>query len=50
MRKKPLRLNAFAMNTVGHQSPGLWRHPRDQSSRHDTLEHWTSIARGELMQ
>ncbi|MEM6694283.1 MAG: NtaA/DmoA family FMN-dependent monooxygenase [Pseudomonadota bacterium] len=45
MTAKPLRINAFAMNTVGHQSPGLWRHPRDESSRHDTLEHWTKIAR-----
>jgi len=30
---KPVRFNAFAMNTVGHQSPGLWTHPRDESHR-----------------
>ncbi|MDP0941128.1 hypothetical protein, partial [Klebsiella quasipneumoniae] len=28
---RPLRFNAFQMNTVGHQSPGLWTHPRDRS-------------------
>ena len=27
--KKPIRFNAFIMNTVGHQSPGLWTHPED---------------------
>ena len=29
---KQIRLNAFEMNCVAHQSPGLWRHPRDQSA------------------
>ena len=29
-----IRLNAFAMNTVGHQSPGLWRHPDDRSAQY----------------
>lgn len=28
---REIRLNAFDMNCVGHQSPGLWRHPRDKS-------------------
>ena len=28
---KEIRLNAFEMNCVAHQSPGLWRHPRDRS-------------------
>jgi len=43
--KKPVRMNAFVMNTVAHQSPGLWRHPRDQSHRYNQLDHWTSIAK-----
>ncbi|HEY0419199.1 MAG TPA: LLM class flavin-dependent oxidoreductase, partial [Acetobacteraceae bacterium] len=30
---KQIRLNAFAMNCIGHQSPGLWTHPRDRSDR-----------------
>jgi alkanesulfonate monooxygenase len=41
----PIRLNAFAMNCVGHQSPGLWTHPRDRSSEHTTLRYWTDLAR-----
>jgi long-chain alkane monooxygenase len=41
---KPIRFNAFTMNTVGHQSPGLWTHPRDRSDRYRTLKHWTDLA------
>ncbi len=40
-----IRLNAFAMNCVGHQSPGLWTHPRDRSSEYNTLGYWTELAR-----
>lgn len=29
----------------GHQSPGLWRHPDDQSSRFDETEHWVELAK-----
>ena len=25
---REIRFNAFDMNCVGHQSPGLWAHPR----------------------
>ncbi len=25
--QREIRLNAFDMNCVGHQSPGLWAHP-----------------------
>ena len=42
---KPIRMNAFVMNTVAHQSPGLWRHPRDTNGNYNQLEHWTSIAK-----
>jgi len=42
---KQIRLNAFAMNCVGHQSPGLWTHPRDRSDRYNTLGYWTELAR-----
>ncbi|GJD49883.1 Dimethyl-sulfide monooxygenase [Methylobacterium crusticola] len=41
----PIRLNAFAMNCVGHQSPGLWRHPRDRSAEYGSLAYWTELAR-----
>ncbi|MFZ6845192.1 LLM class flavin-dependent oxidoreductase [Undibacterium sp. RuTC16W] len=42
---KLIRFNAFQMNTVGHQSPGLWRHPRDHSDQYTSAEHWTELAR-----
>lgn len=42
---KTMRLNAFAMNTIGHQSMGLWRHPRDQSRDYKSLSYWTDFAR-----
>lgn len=38
-------LNAFVMATVGHQSPGLWRHPRDRTTQYNTLGYWTHLAR-----
>lgn len=42
---KPIRFNAFQMNSAGHQSPGLWRHPRDISHRYTDPQHWTELAR-----
>ena len=39
-----LHLNAFDMTCVGHQSPGLWRHPDDQSHRYDDIRYWTELA------
>lgn len=38
-------LNAFSMNAVGHQSPGLWRHPRDRSGEFNRLSYWTDLAK-----
>ena len=34
---KQIRLNAFDMNCVAHQSPGLWTHPRDRSTDYTEL-------------
>jgi len=42
---KEIRLNAFEMNCVGHQSPGLWAHPRDRSANYTDLEYWTGLAK-----
>jgi long-chain alkane monooxygenase len=42
---RPIRLNAFDMNCVGHQSPGLWAHPRDRSWQYKDLEYWVHLAR-----
>jgi long-chain alkane monooxygenase len=41
---RQIRLNAFDMNCVAHQSPGLWRHPDDQSYRYKDLSYWTDLA------
>ncbi|MBK5570501.1 LLM class flavin-dependent oxidoreductase [Ensifer sp. SSB1] len=42
---REIRLNAFDMNCVGHQSPGLWTHPRDQSWRYKDLDYWVHLAK-----
>jgi FMN-dependent oxidoreductase (nitrilotriacetate monooxygenase family) len=42
---REIRLNAFAMNCVAHQSPGLWTHPRDRSSDYNKLSYWIDLAR-----
>jgi long-chain alkane monooxygenase len=42
---KEIRLNAFDMNCVGHQSPGLWAHPRDRADTYNTLDYWVQLAR-----
>jgi hypothetical protein len=42
---RQIRLNAFDMNCVGHQSPGLWTHPRDRADRYSTLDYWVELAR-----
>ncbi|KAH8125303.1 Nitrilotriacetate monooxygenase component A/pristinamycin IIA synthase subunit A [Trichoderma asperelloides] len=44
-KKKSLVLNAFVEMCSGHQSPGLWRHPDDQSSRFNQIDHWTELAK-----
>ena len=43
--KKQIRLNAFAMNCVAHQSPGLWTHPRDRTAEYNRLPYWIDLAR-----
>src|SRR5437660_11229969 len=42
---KQIRLNAFDMNCVVHQSPGLWTHPRDRADRYNTLGTWVELAK-----
>ncbi|MDR2099572.1 MAG: LLM class flavin-dependent oxidoreductase [Campylobacteraceae bacterium] len=42
---KKIFFNAFEMNCVGHQSPGLWAHPRDRSWQYKDLEYWTDLAK-----
>ncbi|MDY0395557.1 NtaA/DmoA family FMN-dependent monooxygenase [Virgibacillus halophilus] len=45
MTKKRIYLNAFEMNCAGHQSPGLWTHPKDQSHRYKDSEYWIALAK-----
>lgn len=41
---KRISFNAFEMNCIAHQSPGLWRHPQDRSVEYKDLEYWTDLA------
>jgi alkanesulfonate monooxygenase len=45
MTQRLLGFNAFEMNCVAHQSPGLWRHPRDRSGEYKRLPPWLELAR-----
>ena len=42
---KEMRLCAFDMNCVAHQSQGLWRHPRDRSADFNSMGYWQDLAR-----
>lgn len=42
---RQIHFNAFEMNCVAHQSPGLWRYPGDQAWRYKDIEYWQEIAR-----
>nr|WP_321573505.1 LLM class flavin-dependent oxidoreductase [Geminicoccus flavidas] len=42
---RQIRFNAFDMNCVGHQSPGLWAHPQDRSWTYKDLGYWQDLAR-----
>lgn len=42
---RPILLNAFDMNCVGHIQQGLWTHPRDQSMRYRELDYWVDYAK-----
>ncbi|TLD19540.1 putative xenobiotic compound monooxygenase [Venturia nashicola] len=43
--KKQLLLNAFVESCSGHQSPGLWQHPDDESSDFNDIHHWVRLAK-----
>lgn len=42
---RDILINAFHMNTIGHQSPGMWTHPRDTSRNYTDLAYWADLAR-----
>lgn len=41
---RQIRFNAFEMNCVAHQSPGLWTYPGDRSWEYKDIEYWTDLA------
>lgn len=43
--KKQLILNAFVEMCSGHQSPGGWTHPDDQSHRFNDVHYWCDLAK-----
>ncbi len=43
--KKRMYFNAFMMNCVVHQSPGLWARGDDRSADYTSIEHWIEIAK-----
>ena len=42
---KRIYFNAFHMNCVVHQSPGLWAHPDDQMHQYTDLHTWVELAK-----
>ncbi|MBL4926666.1 LLM class flavin-dependent oxidoreductase [Fuscibacter oryzae] len=42
---RPIIVNAFNMNCVGHINHGQWTHPRDTSVNYKRLEYWTGLAK-----
>ncbi|MFT3671190.1 LLM class flavin-dependent oxidoreductase [Aestuariivirga sp.] len=42
---REILFNAFEMNCVVHQSPGLWRHRDDRSADYKKLSAWLDLAR-----
>ncbi|PHH63467.1 hypothetical protein CDD81_5846 [Ophiocordyceps australis] len=44
-RNKKLLIHAFVESCSGHQSPGLWTHPRDRSTDFNKLSHWVELAK-----
>jgi len=41
---REIRFNAFMVGRPVHQSPGLWRHPRDRSTSYKQLSYWVETA------
>lgn len=42
---RQIHFNAFEMNCVAHQSPGLWTYPGDRSWEYKDVEYWQDLAR-----
>lgn len=44
MSDNHMRLNGFSMFCPIHLSPGLWKHPDDESHHHTDLDYWVELA------
>lgn len=43
--RKISKLTKIPFIGSGHQSPGLWRHPDDQSWKFTDVDHWVELAK-----
>ncbi|KAI9685822.1 MAG: hypothetical protein M1822_004100 [Bathelium mastoideum] len=43
--KKQLIINAFAMQAPGHLNPGLFKYPKDEGRKYNSIQHWMSLAK-----
>lgn len=41
---KQIHLNGFVQNSPAPHSPGLWRHPEDEGTRHGAIDYWVELA------
>lgn len=42
---RQIYFNALDMNCVAHQSPGLWKHPKDHARDYNTIDYWVELAK-----
>lgn len=44
-KRKQIHLNGFVQNSPSPHSTGLWKHEKDQGTKHNRLEFWTETAK-----
>lgn len=42
--RKPLIINFFEHHAPNHQNPGIWTHPKDESTSFNKISYWTRLA------
>ena len=43
--KKQFIINAFAMQAPGHLNPGLFKYPKDEGRKYNSMKHWMDLAK-----
>ncbi|WP_412026239.1 hypothetical protein [Burkholderia cepacia] len=43
--RKPIRFNAFLLNSPTHLAPGMWTHRDDRSRDYLDMAHWLALGR-----